>query len=199
MTSQVSVVNTALEFIAAQTQITSISDGSPAASAASVIYNPIVQLLLRQLNPDFARTTKMLSLSGAGTPMPPWAYEYLYPSDCVWLRQVRPAVGSYNVNDPQPVRSAVAFDVISAVNTKVILANLISAQAVYTSSTPTEAQWDSSFAEAVSRRLANPLAMALSGRPDFAREILQEAEAMASEAETSDDGSMTLPPSQGGG
>lgn len=198
MTTQVAVVNYALELVATQSRITAINDGSAEANAAAVVYAPIVQLLLRELNPDFARTTNTLSLSAAVTPMPPWAYEYLYPSDCVWLRQIRPAVGSYNVNDPQPVRSAVAFDVISAVNTKVILANLASAQAVYTSSTPTEAQWDASFAEAVSRRLANPLAMALSGRPDFAKEILQEAEAMASEAEISDDGSMTLPPNQGG-
>ena len=191
MPSVTSVVNTALELIAAQQQITSLTDGSPAASAANVIYAPVVQLVLRDLDPDFARFTAALALSGAATPVPPWAYEYLYPADCVRVRQVRPAAGSYNINDPQPVRSAVAFDVISAVNTKVILTNQANALLVYTSLTPTEAQWDAQFAEAVSRRLANPLAMALSGRPDFAEELLSQAQEMAATAEAVDDSVFT--------
>jgi hypothetical protein len=192
MASIAGVVNTALELIASQTTITALNDGTPQANAAQTIYAPVVQLLLREIDPDFARLTAALSLSSAGTPVPPWAFEYLYPADCLRLRQVRPAVGSYNVNDPLPVRSVVAFDIISAVNTKVILTNQASALAVYTSSTPTEAQWDSVFAEAVARRLANPLAMALSGRPDFARQILEEAAAVASTAEGVDDGAKPL-------
>jgi hypothetical protein len=32
----------------------------------------------------------------------------------------------------------------------------------------------------MARRLANPLAMALAGRPDFARELLQESQQYAS-------------------
>ena len=40
------VVNSALELIAAQTQITSLTDGSSAANMASVIYAPTVQLML---------------------------------------------------------------------------------------------------------------------------------------------------------
>lgn len=191
-TTNVAVVNTALQLIASQTTITSLADGSPAANYASAIYAPVVQLLMRELDPDFARFTKALTLTAAGTPVPPWQFEYLYPADCLRLRQVRPAVGSYNINDPQPVRSAVAFDLIGGANTKVILANLSSALAVYTSSTPTEAQWDSAFAEAVSRRLANPLALALSGRPDFAKQVLAEAAAVANTAEGVDDGA-TVP------
>ena len=190
-TTVAAVVNTALELIGDQKQITALNDGSTAANLATVIYAPVVQMLLRELDPDFARYTHTLSLSAAGTPIPPWAYEYLYPADCLRLRQVRPAVGAYNINDPQPVRSAVAFDIIAATNTKVILSNQVSALAVYTSLTPTEAQWDAVFAEAVSRRLANPLAMGLAGRPDFAAAILAQAAAMAQTVEATDDGAIT--------
>ena len=182
------VVNSALERIAAQTQITALNDGSGPANAASVVYAPLVQLLLRELDPDFARFTAALVSAGAATPIPPWAFEYAYPADCLRVRQVRPAVGSYDPNDPQPIRSAVAFDIISAVNTKVVLTNLASALLVYTSSTPTEALWDAAFTEAMVRRLVDPLAMALSGRPDFSKYILETAAAQASTAEAVDDG-----------
>ena len=185
--TQTGAVNEALQFIAAQTQITSLVDGSPAAIAASVIYQPTVQLLMRELDPDFAMFTAPLTLSPAVTPVPPWAFEYLYPTDAVRLRQVRPAAANYVAFDPQPVRAQVAFDIIAATNTKVILTNQPNALAVYTSSTVVEAQWDSVFYDAFVRRLANPLAMALSGRPDFAEKILEQSAMMAQTAEMVDD------------
>jgi hypothetical protein len=187
-TTLVAVVNTALQQIAAQTQITSLTDGSPAANAANTVYAPTVQLMLRELDPDFARFTAALVLSGAATPLPPWAYEYLYPADCLRLRQVQPPAASYDINDPQPIRANVGFDVISGTNTKVILTNQLAALATYTTSEVTEAQWDAVFADAVARRLANPLAMALAGRPDFAKEILDTSARVAQTAEMVDDG-----------
>jgi hypothetical protein len=186
--SQVQAVNSALEDIGSQAQITSLGDGSSAALAASVIYTPTVQLLMRELDPDFAMFTAPLTLSAAVTPVPPWAYEFLYPADCVRLRQVRPAPADYAAFDPQPIRAQVAFDVISAVNTKVILTNQQNAQAVYTSSNAPEALWDAVFFDAFVRRLASPLAMALAGRPDFAEKILEQAAMMAQTAEMVDEG-----------
>lgn len=186
--SSTQAINEALQFVAAQTQVTSINDGSPAADAALVLYNPTVQLLLRELDPDFAQFTAPLTLSAAPTPVPPWGFEYLYPSDCCRLRQIRPAPGDYSAFDPQPIRAQVAFDVIAATNTKVILTDQQNALAVYTTSNVTEAQWDAVFFDTFVRRLANPLAMAISGRPDFAREILEQSAMMAQMAEMVDEG-----------
>lgn len=185
------VVNASLELISAQVQITALNDGTPAALAATVVYAPTVQLMLREIDPDFARFTAALALSAAVTPIVPWAYEYLYPATCVRLRQVRPpgsGTGSLaDANDPQPILANVAFDIIAATNTRVILTNQINAVAVYTTSAVVEAAWDSVFADAVIRRLANPLAMALSGRPDFAKTILEQSAMMAQTAEAVDD------------
>ncbi len=185
------VVNIALQFIATQETITSLTDGSAAANYASVIYAPTVQLMLREIEPDFARTTVALTAAGVATPITPWAYEYLYPADMVRLRQVRPPpsgagslVDPYN---PQAVRAMVDFDIIATLPTKVILTNQQNARAVYTSSTVTEAQWDPVFTDAVARRLANPLSMALAGRPDFAESILMQSAQMAQTAENVDD------------
>lgn len=189
--TSVTVTNAALEQIASQTRITALNDGSAAATAASVVYAPTVQLLLRELDPDFARYTASLVIAVAPPSYPPWAFEYLWPDDMVRLRQVRPpATGAGSLadpNDPQPIRANVAFDIIATVNKKVILTNQQNALAVYTTSLVTEVQWDSAFQDAVIRRLANPLAMALSGRPDFAKEILQQSAMMAATAGAIDD------------
>jgi len=184
MPTSTDVVNRALELLGVQVQITALNDGSVAGNAAQVIYAPAVNLLLRRLDPAFARRTDVLSAAG-GTIPPPWTHEYTYPADCLRLRQLRPQAGSYNVNDPQPVRGALAFD--NGLAAKVIVSNQANASAVYTSSTPNENQWDSAFIEAVARLISNPLAMALAGRPDFARELLAEAEQYANTAELVDE------------
>lgn len=191
------VVNAALEQIAAQQQITSLTDGSPAAVSAGIVYAPTVQLMLRELDPDFARFTAALSVAVSPSQVPPWAFEYVYPADCVRLRNVRPpASGPGSLSDPNnpvPIRANVAFDLIptgsppAPTATKVILTNQQNALAVYTTSSVTEAQWDAAFTDTVIRRLANPLAMALSGRPDFAREILEQSARMAATCEAVDD------------
>lgn len=186
MADQLTVVNSALEHIASQVQITSLSDGTPAAQAALVVYTPTVQILLRELDPDFARFTAALTASGL-PPVPPWAFEYAYPPDMVRLRQVRPAMADYDVNDPQPVRANVGVNIVSGFPIKVILTNQANALAVYTTSAIDETIWDSVFTDAVVRRLANPLAMALSGRPDFAKTILEQSAMMAQTAEMVDD------------
>lgn len=186
--TQNQVIDTALQQIASQ----SVVEQNPQIAAlAATIYAPTVQLLLRELDPDFARRTATLALSGAATPIVPWAFEYLYPGDSARLRQVRPPTSGPGAladpNDPQPVRANVAFDIISGVNTKVVLTNQQSALAVYTSTSVTETVWDAVFTDAVIRRLANPLAMAISGRPDFAKTILEQSAAMAMTAENVDD------------
>lgn len=191
----VSVVNGALQHTGQQVRVFDINQttgpGAAAAAAALVIYAPTVQLLLREIDPDFARYTAPLAIAVAPPSYPPWAFEYLWPASCLRLRQVRPpgsGTGSLtDPNDPQPIRANVAFDVISGVSTKVILSNQQNALAVYTSSTPSEAQWDSVFQDAVIRRLANPLSMALAGRPDFAKTILEQSAQMAQTAMAVDD------------
>ena len=184
---QAAVVNQALELIGAQTTISDLNDGSPLGNAAGVIYTPLVQMLLRQLDPDFARKTVALLII-TGTPVIPYAYEYTYPADCLRTRQVRPPASGIGALadpfDPLPVRWAVAFDQ----SVKVVLTNQQNAYVVYTTNAVTELQWDSFFLQAIVDRLAMPLSMAGAGRPDFARALLEEANAIAAMAEGRDDG-----------
>ena len=190
--TSVTVTNEALQFIASQKRITSLSDGSPAAQAASVLYTPTVELLLRELDPDFARYTLALTPATVTSSTVPWTYAYAYPNDCLRLRQVRPpgsGTGALSdINDPSPVLANVGFALNSSTPVKVILTDQQNALGVYTTSLVTEAQWDSVFQDAVVRRLANPLAMALSGRPDFAKTILEQSALVAATAEAVDEG-----------
>lgn len=188
MPTAAGIVNTALAMIASQVTVSGANpafDGSVAGNAAGVLYTPTVAMLLRQINPAFARRTAVLAIPVGATIPPPWAVAYTYPNGCLMLRQLRPAPGSYDPNDPQPVRGAINFD--AGLSVKTICTNLANALAVYTSGTVDEGQWDAAFAEAVARRLTNPLANALAGRPDFAVEMLAESERYAGLAELADE------------
>lgn len=179
------IVNRALELTARNVQVSGVNptfDGTAAGNAAGVLYTPAVNLVMRELDPAFARRTLALT-PAAGTLPSPWTHEYTYPLDCLRLRGLAPAVPV--ANDPTPIRGQVAFD--SGLAVKVIVCNIAAAVAKYTSSAPSEAQWDWAFAEAVAKRLANPLAMALAGRPDLARELLEEAERAAAAADLIDE------------
>jgi hypothetical protein len=190
MTTSIDIANRALEMIASQQLITTFADPTnPASVAASVLYTPVVQMLLRQMDPDFARRTNVLLLAQPTPNQVPtlaWAFEYVYPADCLRLRQVVPV--TWSVFDPQPVRANVGVDIISGSPAKVILTNQANALATYTTSLVTENQWDSLFSEAVVRQLANPFSMALSGRPDFAKELLDQAASYEQMAELDDEG-----------
>lgn len=188
MATQITIVNAALALIGSQAVITALNDGSPAGNAAGVLYTPTLQFLLRSMDPDFARRTAALVPQANGTDVTTFTNEYQYPSDCLRLRQLQPVIGSYDPNDPQPIRGIVAFDPLTSGGpAKVILCNLASGSAVYTTLNVTEALFDAAFVEEFERRLANPFAMAIAGRPDYARELLEEAERYAGLAELSEE------------
>lgn len=185
------IVNQALELIDSQTFVTGVypnfTDGTPqnvVGSAANKVYAIARDLLLQVTEPEFARliVAAQPAALGALQPILPWQYEYLYPDDGIRVRRIRPpksgAGALADPNDPLPVRGLIAYD--NRVGIKAILTNQQNAFIVYTSNSIPEAVWDSVFVEAMSRRLANPLAMAIAGRPDFAKELLAESQQFAS-------------------
>lgn len=175
MTTSADIVNQALEFINSQARITALTDNSVEAIAAQVLYVPTVNLVLRQSDPEFAKRTAILVAVSDAVPSP-WPFGYVYPADCVRLRQLMPSPSyiAANTNDPLAVNWTVAADNTTITN-KVIYGNVGGAQAVYTSNAVTENQWDSMFTRAVVEALASPLAMAIAGRPDFAKALMEQA------------------------
>lgn len=192
MASGADIVNQSLALGDNQAFVTGVfpnfTDGTPenvVGQAANKLYAIARDVLLSQVNPEFARVTAAATEPASlVTPIVPWTYEYTYPADGIRLRQIRPpssGAGSLSdPNDPLPIRGAVAYDPTADIATKVVLTNQQNALLVYTANSIAESLWDSDFVDAMSRRLGNPLTMALAGRPDFARELLAEAQQMAS-------------------
>lgn len=172
--TQLQVVNRALTEIARGNPLTSGNvasnfDGSAAGIAAATEYVGAVDLLLRQQDYEFSRKVAALVVSGNGAPLG-WSQEYLYPTDCMKIRQVVPA--TWPVNDPQATRWDVGTSIVAAVQTTVIWTNAAGAVLTYTTSNVTEAGWDSAFTEQFVRYLGSILSMPVAGRPDFSEKML---------------------------
>jgi hypothetical protein len=152
-------------------------DSSTAGKAAALFYQSTVATVARQFSWDFARQSATLTLSGNTAPFP-WAYEYVYPSNCLQLWQVLPKAIA-DPNDPVPVRWSVGNAVVGGNQTRVIWSNLQNALAFFNGN-PAEATWDSLFRETVTRMLSSKLSMALAGKPDVSQSILESAGAFQS-------------------
>ena len=152
-------------------------DSSPAGVALSKIYYPTVFTVARQFSCDFARFASALTLSGNAAPFP-WSYEYLYPSSAVQIWQIMPP-SLVDTNNPLPVNWTVANTLVSGTQTKVIRTNQASAVAVGNNA-PAESTWDPLFREAVVRLLASNLALAVAGKPDMSKDMLESGGAFES-------------------
>lgn len=174
------IVNQALQLIAAQATVTGVNptfDGSAAGNAAGILYQPAVDLLLRQTDYEFSRVDVALTLT-AVVPYP-WPYAYLYPTDCLKIRQVKPA--TWDLNDPPPVRWTEMEANISGNPTRIIGCNIAGAVLTYTTYAVTEAEFDSIFQETLVRLLASELVMAIGGRPDFSGKLLEQSGGLVSQ------------------
>lgn len=147
-------------------------DGTASGIYAATLYTGFVQQLLRTQDFEFSRKDVALALSGNTAPLGS-TYEYLYPADCLRLRQVHPA--TWDETDPQPVNWDVGTALVSAVQTTVIWTDQATAWGCYTTLNVTEADWDPTFTEQMVRYLGSALAMPVAGRPDVSREFLKIA------------------------
>lgn len=155
-------------------------DNSVAGVAASILYGPCVQTVMKQYGWDFGRTVATLTASGNTAPLP-WSQEYVYPADGLEIRQLLPATLT-DLNNPAPIEWTVANVLVTGVPTKVIWTNQASAKVVYSNFPPPNV-WDVGFREAVVRLLASELSMAIPGKPDVSEKTLETAGAFESAAE----------------
>lgn len=187
MTSPVDIVNIALTEIGARETVQRInpSDGSAAANAASVLYTPKIQALIRAAHWNCARKQAALTQLKAAIidgevsddpPPVPWLYEYAYPSDCLACRFILPMWNLPNNSVPfttaenivpyimtgPPVKYVVSTDIVEEKIRRVILTNMPQAVMVYTKDISQEPDlWDTHFMAAATSTLGawlvNPL------------------------------------------
>lgn len=187
MTTSTDIVNQALQLTGDDGPlVTGVAPGfdeSPAGVAASLLYTPTVQTVARQFGYDFSRNTALLTLTDNVPAL--WPYEYLYPGDGIEIRQLRPQMLG-DPNNPIPVNWDVCNSIVDGVQKKVIQTDVQDALAIYTNQ-PSENLWDPLFRETVVRLLASGLAMALEGRPETARDMLESGGQFGQISETRQD------------
>lgn len=179
-----SIVNEALQLVGDnQPPVTGTApdfDDSTAGKAAALLYGPTVEAVGRQFGFDFARKTVQLEVTGTAAPYP-WAYEYKYPPNGVQVWQLLPRAED-DVNNPKPWNFVVANGTVDGAQVRVIHSNLDDAFAVYNNN-PLPSAWDSLFHQAVVRLLASGLNLAIAGKPDTAKLMIQSGAAFEAAAE----------------
>ena len=178
MMTALDIVNAAIQYIGDdQPPVTGsypTFDDSAAGIAAAALYGSCVSTVARQFGWDFGRNQVALATSGNAAPLG-CAYEYLYPSLAVEVQQIVPPAIA-DPNNPLPQNWSVGSALVSGVPTKVIWSNEQAALAVFTNpqlSNPTV--WDPLFREAVVRLLGSEMAIAVAGKPDTSRDLLESA------------------------
>lgn len=187
-----SVLNAALARIGYSTPLGFVYEGSKAGRVALNVYSQTRDDLLRSQDWEFARRDVTLATNGQTAP-PPWPYEYGYPTDCLKVRYVQPlSPGTMPVYDPRPTLFTEYNDTRTGSQTKVILANVTPATAVYTAQVTDLAAWDANSLEALIEQVARRLVPSLAGSPDLLK-IEQQQAAMTTNAAVQDQTNM--PPS----
>ena len=176
LTSPELIVNAALTKLGYPGRVNDLRDGSPDSTYIIPIYSEARDALLRSSTCDFAKKTTTLTTSGQTAPVP-WAQSYIYPTDCLQVRNVYLASAQLaDLNDPLPTTWSVGDDPTAG---KVIFSNIATATIVYTARITNPSQWDSMFIDS----LIDGLATALAGR--YNKEYLkalQEIEIKSSSA-----------------
>lgn len=207
--SQISCCNLALLSVGARASVSSItpSDGSTAADACSTLFSFVFEQLARTAK--WGCLNKQISLTliqaaqgtpenpdGTTLPIPqqPWLYAYLYPSDCLLMREVFPPVitSGSAVNQTSLANSvtpcfpgtyqipyATGYSVDATNNPlEVVLTNQESAVANYIVNQQDPASWDSLFTSAFVASLGAYLVPALSLNPPLMQAQIAIAEKM---------------------
>lgn len=216
MTASVDIANRALSAIGTRSQITSMSENSNEARKCNLLYDSLRDELLRLAPWNCATNYMNLSVvcaapgtpenpgAGAnvwekGIPPPPWAYEYMYPADCIrplWVvpqfatgfSSGVPITTAVTGGAPQfwngpPVRFKVAIDqigpegtpVTGGADTRVILTNQEQAILAYIKRVTNPDIWDPQFIQAMVAALAARLCIPLRGDKAMANMKIKEA------------------------
>lgn len=216
--SKLSISNRALLSVGARASISSLdpSDGSVEGDAISTLWQPCFEQLGRSAmwNCLTSQVTLSLFQAAQGTPEnpdgtlypsppTPWLYSYVYPSNCLDMRFIVPALPMQTGDTTPPTTinngagtwlpsgGQIPFVVQTVLDTNntpvvVILTNQDQAQAVYTANYSNPALWDSMFQAAMVAALGAFLVPALSLDLALMDRAVANAEAIIRKARAAD-------------
>lgn len=165
-----SVVNLALRRMGYKKRVSSLLDGSDAASQALDVYGQERDALLRDGDWQFCSrsiTATLLKSAPANYfdtpwnpvdhPPLPWQFEYEYPDDCLKVRLVKP--NSMLMFNPEPYWNnfAINNDNGATPPAQTIVSNVPSAVLIYAGRVTNPSDWPADFTDALAVRLLNTL------------------------------------------
>lgn len=154
--SPTDIVNLSLADIGFKGRISNLYDGSAASKKALDVYGQTRDALLRKADFGFAEHIISAVLTGAAAPAP-WSVEYVYPTDCIRVRDMFGPEYLADKNNPLPV----LYTIANAAAGRVIWTNEASATLVYTSRVTDPTAWDVIFIESLVTEIGKRLAMVL--------------------------------------
>lgn len=173
MTSPVSsvedVVNLALVRIGYKMRVDNIFEGSVAARAALNVYSQTRDALLREGDWAFAQNISPAVLTGGVAPAS-WSFEYVYPVDCLRVRNVFDANFIADKNNPLPFHFEIGQTTSAG---RVIWSTYPISTLVYTKQVTDPAQWEPLFVEALAIQMAKRLSLELN-MPDGAKMAMED-------------------------
>lgn len=155
MATKVDICNLALSHIGSQGHIQSLTESSVEAKQCNLVFDTVLDELLRQHPWSFATRVGPLA-THASAPPPGWLFRYEYPPDC--LNAFELLLPTSTRLDPA---IPYAVELLEDGSTKSILADAEGASLRYVMRVTDTALFDAQFTEALSWRLARELAMPL--------------------------------------
>lgn len=199
VTSPADLINLALRRIGYKLRVGSLLEGSFAAKQSLDIYAQTRDAVLVENDWDFAERNVVLTLqksapalAGGGygyippavwnpatNPPPPWLFQYLYPIDCLKVRNLK-VIPLFVPNfDPQPNAFSLANDTSVTPFQKVILSNVQLAEMVYTGQITDPATYEPGFVESLAAALGRRLVPTLMGLNAIQPAAADEAQSLA--------------------
>ena len=173
MASVVGICNIALSNIRAGS-INSLTEGSLQAQQCKLKYDVVRQMILTDINWQFAMRTRPLALLGVDVFN--WAYAYQYPSDCLKIDRLllnleEVHVGTtdtvsrhYRAGDPViNLDTPVEYEIQNVDGNRVIVSNDADLRARFTVNVQDPSLFGSTFTIAFAHLLASELAIPLAG------------------------------------
>lgn len=224
MTTDIEICNMALSEIGTQSTIATLAENSNEAIQCNVWYNTLRKRLLRAAQWGFARQQVVLTLLGDlipdNTSVYPYLFKYAYPTDALKIRYILQPPPDFNntvapsvglpigppswLSPSRANRFIVGSEVISMVNTKLILTNVGTpnstfadaggAVGVYTADVEDVDLFDELFIGALASALAYKLCIPLSGNVGMRNEFMKSAQDAIDQARAAD-GNEAIPSS----
>jgi hypothetical protein len=192
MTSEVQIARLALQHLGDRYDITSLTESSPEAEQVNLVFTSVRDMVLREHPWKFARkyaTPAALSGVAPGN----WEYMYTYPSDAMRIIRIVNPLGE----GVPPIRFEIARN---SADLRVILTDQSEPTIEYTQRITDPQQFDPQFTVAFSYRLAQYIAMPITGDRQIMADMKSMADIEVGKAKASDanEGFETPQPAEAG-